>query len=115
MKTDFRASVPVHNPGCSDAVSADSPTAGRGLLALVFPRPGHLSQLSQTRLGQAGLAHSRPRTALGQGAARNLVSQAYVSTLVSSAFQTPLSHGALCSHVVRSPVPALKDYPLQHP
>lgn len=48
-------------PGFYDAAAADSPTAER-LLAL-----GHLSQLSQTCLGQAGLAHPHPRTASGQG------------------------------------------------
>lgn len=65
---DCRASVPTHRlargyamPGFYDAAAADSPTAER-LLAL-----GHLSQLSQTCLGQAGLAHPHPRTASGQG------------------------------------------------
>lgn len=37
----------------------------RGLLAL-----GPLSQLSQTWLGRAGLAHPHPRTASGQGVAQ---------------------------------------------
>lgn len=42
----------------------------RGLLVLVLSPMGHLSQLSQAKLGQAGLAHPHQRTASGQGAAQ---------------------------------------------
>lgn len=79
-------------------------------MARVLPSPGHLSQLTQSGLGQTGLAHPHPRAASSQALRRPGDSQVQKHTLVLS---FPASPTDLLSTSTRegAPTNVLGPYP----
>lgn len=116
MKTDFRASVP--SPPLRGALMLSlliHPRQEEELLALVLPWPGHLSQLSQTRLGQAGAGSLTSQDSLGSGRCPEPGESSVREHTRVFSLPEASPTGPFCSHAVWSPIPALMDCPLQLP